>query len=348
MAHLQKKNRILKFAAAFLPAVFIIPQTGCVSGNGLPVSGQDFFFDTVCSVTIYDIENGGYEEAEKVIDDVFSECGRYEGLLSGTREGSDIRNINQAEGKSVRCDDITIDLIRKGIDYSKLSGGAFDITAGSLTSLWDFKSDEPKVPAKEDISEAVKHIGCDRILISGNEVTLTDRLTQIDTGGIAKGYIADRLTAYMEERGVKSAVISLGGNIVCIGEKKTGTGTEKFKIGIETPYSDMKKISGVIKMSDGTAVTSGVYERYFEKDGRKYHHILDLKTGCPKMSDLLSVTVISEKGRSADCDALATICILKGLEDGKKLIESMEGYEGLFIDADGKQHATAGFEYEPR
>ncbi len=348
MAHLHVKNRILRFFTAVIVSVFIIPQTACGTGRELPVSGQDFCFDTVCSVTIYDMETGGSEEAQKLIDDVFSECDRYESLLSRTREGSDIRNINSAEGESVKCDDVTIDVIKKGIEYCAMSDGAFDITVGSLSKLWDFKSEKPEVPAEEDIKEAVSHIGYDNIEIHGNEVTLKDPLCEIDLGAIAKGYIADRLTSYMEKRGVRSAVISLGGNIVCIGEKRTGTDTEKFRIGIETPYSDMKKISGVTEMSDGTAVTSGVYERYFEADGKKYHHILDPETGYPAETDLLSVTVISKKGRSSDCDALATICILEGLEEGKKLVESIQGYEGLFIDNDGEQYATSGFFYERR
>lgn len=348
MAHLREKNRILRFFTALSLTVFIIPQTGCGTGKDLPVSGQDFCFDTVCGVTIYDMESGGKDEAEKVIDDVFSECGRYEGLLSRTREGSDIWNINHADGKAVKCADETVDVIKKGIEYSVMSDGVFDITVGSLTGLWDFKSDEPEVPAKEDIKEAVSHIGYENIEIRENEVALRDPAAVIDLGGIAKGYVADRLTQYMEERGVKSAVISLGGNIVCIGEKRTGTEAGKFRIGIETPYSDMKKISGVTEMSDGTAVTSGVYERYFEADGKKYHHILDPKTGYPAESDLLSVTVTAEKDRSADCDALATICILEGLDKGKELLEGMEGYEGLFIDKDGRQYATQGFDYESR
>ena len=327
---------------------FIIPQTGCGTESAFPLSRQDFCFDTVCSVTIYDIEGGGYDEAQKVIDDFFSECSRYEALLSRTREGSDIYNINHSGGRAVKCDDITIAAIRTGMEYSALSDGNFDITVGGLTKLWDFKSDEPSLPSDEDVSEAVKHIGFDNIIISGNEVRLKDPKCEADLGGMAKGYIADALTTFMEERGVKSAVISLGGNVVCIGEKETGLDKEKFRIGIETPYSDMKKISGVMEMSDATAVTSGVYERFFEKNGRKYHHILDPKTGYPVMSDLLSVTVISEKGRSADCDALATICILEGLEEGRKLIEGLQGYEALFIDTEGRQYPTDGFCYEKR
>ncbi|MCR5650153.1 MAG: FAD:protein FMN transferase [Lachnospiraceae bacterium] len=299
-------------------------------------------------MTVYDIEDGGYEEAEKVTDEFFSLCNKYEALLSGTKEGADIYNINHAHGKSVVCDDITIDVIKRGMEYSRIFEGDFDITIGGVTKLWDFKSDRPHIPSDEDIAEALKHTGCDNIILSGNTLSMKDPLCEIDIGAIAKGYIADRAAEFLEERGVKSAVISLGGNIVCIGEKKEGRKTKEFKIGIETPYSDMRKISGVIGMSDETAVTSGVYERFFEAEGRKYHHIIDPGTGYPVQTDLLSVTVVADKGKSADCDALATICILKGRDEGKRLLQEREGFEGLFIDIQSDRYATEGFDYEKR
>ena len=348
MAHFHEKNRILIFPAAVFLLVFIISQTGCGKRTDLPVSGQDFCFDTVCTVTVYDIETGGHDEAEKLIDEVFERCVTYEKLLSRTKEGSDVYRINHAGGEGVICDDITVDLIETAIRYCALSGGDFDISVGGLTKQWDFRSDEPDVPSDENIKEAVKHVGFDNIVVSGNEVRLRDPLCEIDLGAVAKGYIADRLTEFMEQRGVKSAVISLGGNIVCIGEKKDGRESGRFRIGIETPYSDQRKISGVVAMSDETAVTSGVYERFFEKDGKMYHHILDPKTGYPADTDLLSVTVISGKGRSADCDALATICVLKGADEGKRFLKGMTGYEGFFIDKNGVQYATDGFILEER
>lgn len=292
------------------------------------------------------MEKGGAKEAGEAIDGAFLQCIRYENLLSRTKEGSDIYNINHAEGEAVVCDPVTIELLKKGIEYSALSGGDFDITVGGVTKLWDFKSDRPSVPSREEAGEAAGNIGYEYISISGNAVSIQRKGCEIDLGAIAKGYIADALTRFLSERGVKSAVIDLGGNIVCIGKKREGFFEKKFRIGIEMPYSDRSDIVGVAELSDGTAVTSGVYERYFEAGGKKYHHILDPRTGYPADTDLLSVTVVSEKGRSCDCDALATICILKGLDEGKKLIEGLQGYEGLFLDRDGKQYSTSGFDYE--
>ncbi len=310
----------------------------------MPVSGQSFYFDTLCMISIYDIDTkeNKAERAQDVIDESFALCAEYEGLLSKTKEGSDIYRINNAGGSFTACDERTVDAIKKGLEFSGYSGGSFDITIGALTGLWDFHADEPHLPGDEEIREAAGHTDHKKVIIRNNEVKLEDPEAVIDLGGMAKGYIADRISEYMEEQGVNSAVISLGGNIVCIGSKTVKGKEEAFKVGVETPYSDRSEISASLDMRDETAVTSGVYERYFETGGKKYHHILDPKTGYPADTDLLSVTVVSDKGRSCECDALSTICLLKGKEEGMKLIEEKEGFEGIFIGSDGDKKMTQG------
>ena len=320
----------------FLVLFISIAQTGCMTDqNYMPVQNMGFYYDTICQIIIYDIEDGGKEEAEKVIDDAFDLCAEYEDLLSRTKEGTDVYRINHAGGEFIECDERTVELIEKGIEYGELSEGSFDITIGALSDLWDFHAENPEVPDKVKIDDAVKHVGYEMIEIDGNKVRLSDEKAQIDLGGIAKGYIADALTFFLKENGVRSGVISLGGNVVCIGEKIEYGRTEAFKIGIETPYSDRSEVSETLDMREETAVTSGVYERYFEKDGEKYHHIIDPKTGYPVKTDLLSATVKAQAGSSADCDALATICVMLGYEEAKSLLEGMDGYEGIFIDENG-------------
>ncbi len=340
-------KKIIKLIAAVMSALILsIAQTGCAVSEKMPVSAQSFHFDTVCSVTVYELDNQNDEvnEAKKIMDEVFALCDEYEGLLSRTREGTDIYRINHAGGRAVKCDERTIDAIEKGLEYSKLSGGDFDITIGAVSSLWDFHSESPRPPSEADIRKAVKHVGHEKVLIAGDEVSLTDPEAVLDLGGMAKGYIADRICEHMKKRGVKSAVISLGGNVVCIGKKETEKGGGDFRIGIETPYSDQTSISGSVDMHDGTAVTSGVYERYFEADGKKYHHILDPKTGYPADTDLLSVTLLGREGSSCDCDALATICLMKGKVEGKKIIEKKEGFKAIFIDVDGNKSTAGDFD----
>ena len=173
-------------------------------------------------------------------------------------------------------------------------------------------------------------------------MTLTDPDTHLDLGGIAKGYIADRLCEQLRIDGVTSGIISLGGNIACIGSKGSGSKASPFRVGIEKPYSNQTQIVGVVEASDETVVTSGVYQRYFEKDGTKYHHILDATTGLPARSDIVGVTLKAADGKSADCDALATILLIMGEERAMKMLEEMDGFEAFFILEDGTYASTDG------
>ncbi len=279
--------------------------------------------------------------AQAAIEEAFSLCSEYELLLSKTMEGSDIWNINHAGGEPVSCDARTRELIQKGIAYGDLSGGLFDITIGPAEDLWDFHSDNPKVPDAKALAEAVSHVDYQNIAVdaSAGTVQLTDPEAEIDLGGIAKGYIADAVCKNLRQNNVTSAIVSLGGNIECIGEKAEGT---PFSIGIETPYSDRTEIAGAAQLSNGTLVTSGVYERYFAVDGKEYHHILSPETGYPVDSDVLGVTIRGKEGTSADCDALSTTCLMLGAEKGMALMEGLDGYEAFFILRDGTTMQTDG------
>jgi len=324
-----------------LTAVLIIPQTGCL-GKVDPVSKESFYFDTTCEITIYDMDNMSEDNANAAITKTFAQCAKYEKLLSKTKTGSDIYKINHAGGAPVKCDPITIEVIKKGIYYGKLSGGKFDITVGKAEDLWNFHSDNPTVPSAASLKEAVKYINYKQISISGNTVTMGTAKGEIDLGGIAKGYIADKVSAYMKNKlGVTSAIVSLGGNIECIGDK---SGSD-FSIGIEKPYSDQSEIVGSTPLSNGTVVTSGTYERYFTYKGKKYHHILNVKTGYPVNTDVVGVSIKSKFGHSVDCDGLSTTCLILGEKKAKKLIESLDGYEALFILKNGDIVKTSGMDF---
>jgi thiamine biosynthesis lipoprotein len=186
------------------------------------------------------------------------------------------------------------------------------------------------------------------VRIDGNQVTLADPEAEIDLGGIAKGYVADRVCEKLEECGVTGAIVSLGGNVDCLGSKPDGKKEKDFVVGIEAPYSDKSEIVGSTPASDRTVVTSGVYERFFTFQGREYHHILDPETGYPVDSDVLGVSIAAARGKSADCDALATICLILGSEKGMALIESMDGFEALFITRENKILTTDGFDFTKR
>ena len=176
-----------------------------------------------------------------------------------------------------------------------------------------------------------------RRMADGNIVTFADDDTAIDLGAIAKGYIADRIKDYLTEQGVKSAIINLGGNVVCVGEKTDG---KPFKIGLQKPFADRTETVAALDINDLSVVSSGVYERHFIQDGVNYHHILDPHTGYPYENGLTQVTIISKL--SVDGDGLSTSCFALGLENGMKLADSLDGVYAVFITEDGELHYSEG------
>lgn len=352
----RRSGKLNKLLTVLLAAVMTAALCGCSGGSGAePVTQDGWYLDTVCSISIYrmmDDANGEVkdasemsEEAAAVMEDAFDLCKDLESKVSRTMEGSYISRINAAGGEWVEVSEDTRELIQKGMEYSHMSDGAFDITVGGLTEQWDFHAAEgdEKLPDEEILAEAAKHVNYRNLAIEGNKVRLIDPETKLDLGGIAKGWIGDKMTELLESRGVVSAVINLGGNVICIGGK---TDVDDFVIGVETPFSDRTEIIGKINARDKTLVTSGVYERRIEVDGKTYHHILDSKTGWPVETDLDAVTLIADKGRSGDIDALSTICLIKGSADGMEFIESMDGVEGVFVLSNGDVLTTSGAGFE--
>ncbi len=289
-----------------------------------PISKSGFYFDTMVTIKLYNSND------EQLLDHCMELCSNYEQLFSRTIPTSDISKINQSGGRSVTVSDETISLIQKGLDYGKLSDGAFDITIGSVSSLWDFSSVSHNIPDSDTISHAVSHVNYKSVIISGNQVTLSDPEAQIDLGGIAKGYIADQLKMYLTNEGVKHAIINLGGNVLTIGSR---SGNNPFHIGIQKPFKNRNTMIATVSAIDKSIVTSGPYERYFrDSNGKLYHHILNSHTGYPIQNDLNGVTILSD--HSVDGDALSTICYVLGKEKGTELIDSFDGVEAIFIDED--------------
>ena len=354
------KRIVKKIAVLLLITVLIIPQAACgANGGGQgaandgkeirgPVTGQDFHFDTVCQITIYSMDHMTQAAADDALEQAFALCGTYEDMLSKTLEGTDIYRINHAGGEPVECDPETVEIIRMGLQYAELSDGKFDITIGKAVDLWDFHADAvPAVPDPALLSEAVSHVDYKTVSIEGSQVTLTDPEAEIDLGGIAKGYIADQIAGQIRSR-VLGGTLNFGGNVYAVGIKPDGKKEKDFVVGIEAPYSDKSEVVGSTPASDRTVVTSGVYERFFTYEGREYHHILDPETGYPADSDVLGVSIAAARGKSADCDALATICLILGAEKGMELVESMDGFEALFITRENKILTTEGFDFTKR
>lgn len=308
-----------------------------ISGCSKPLSKKDLtytdtLFDTVISVQILDPVD------EKVLKGCEKLCKEYDAKFSKSNEQSEISKINHAKGKFVEVSDDTITLLKKGIYYCELSHGIFDITIGSVSDLWNFHAEDPKVPSKKKIRSAKGHVNYRGILIQDNRVKLTDSKARLDVGAIAKGYIADRLKEYLKKNNVKHAIINLGGNVLTIGTKTDGS---KYNIGIQRPFDESGQPITSVKVADKSVVTTGTYQRYFEKNGKIYHHILDTATGYPCENDLSSVTIITDSSLTAD--ALSTVSFLLGYEEGIKLINLLDNVDAVFITNDGEIHYSENF-----
>lgn len=302
-----------------------------------PASRTGFALNTVVTITIEEPD----ENAEKYLGQCFDICDRYEKICSRTDSESELYAINEQAKKGRRefeISDELADIISYGLSYGELSDGGFDISIEPVSAQWDFTPDAHKVPEDERIREALSYVSYRDVTVEDNVLKFAGEGMGLDLGGIAKGYIADRIKEYLVEEGVKSGIISLGGNILCVGEKPDGG---EFRIGIQMPFGEYQETIAAVACKDSSIVTSGVYERYFVEDDVLYHHILNPKTGYPYENDLLGVTVLSPK--SVDGDGLSTACFALGLERGMKLIDSLEDTYGVFITADKELHYSEGF-----
>lgn len=305
---------------------------GCSSE---PVSDTDFLLNTVSSITIY--EESSSKKPAEIIDECFSLCRGYENMLSKTVKASEVSAINNSNGNSVDVSNDTAELLNLAVMYSDISDGKFDITISPAAELWNFTAEEPKVPSDDEIKKAAEKINYKNIEINETSIVLKGEGTAIDLGGIAKGYIADKAKDFLVENKVEKAIINLGGNIYVICPEDDEKG---FTIGIQEPFAPSGTLYGTVKLKNGSVVTSGVYERGFEENGIRYHHILDTETARPIENNLYSVTIIAPS--SAHADALSTTCFALGLEDGLKLINKTDDIEAVFITDDMQYHLSDG------
>lgn len=326
-----KKNNIIKTLSAVLTASALL-LTGCSGAKSSTQTDQDLtytdmLFDTVIKIQILDPAD------ESILDGLKKLCEKYDTMFSATNTDSELYKLNHANGQPFTVSSETANLIQEGIHYSELSGGAFDLTIEPVSALWDFKADKPTVPSSDAIAQAVSHVDYTKVDIQDNTVTLEDPEAGIDLGAIAKGYIADQVKTYLKKQGIKHAIINLGGNVDVIGTKPDGS---KYNIGIQKPFDESGEAITSVQLKDQTVVTSGIYERYFKKNGKLYHHILDPRTGYPCENNLYSVSIITDSSTKAD--ALSTTCFLLGYEKGMELIQSMDGVEAIFITDNEKVH----------
>jgi len=339
-------------ALAALTAVILSLSLASCSKNISPSQTRPVL-GTVCTVQLF--ENG----KQKYYDTLFERLEQIEAHMSMNIPSSDIACINAASGEQkIAVHEDTFKVIRRALDIAQLSDGAFNPASGALVKLWNIGSDAPHLPSQEEIEGALALCDWRSVVLSedGEEksVYLPVKGTALDLGGIVKGYAADELTKILKARKVRRAIVDLGGNIFVYGKKKDGS---PWRVGIKDPNDPEGVPAIVLNVANSTIVTSGVYERFFTENGVRYHHILDVKTGYPAASGLLSSTIVCESSMAAD--ALSTSVFVLGREGGMELLHRIQSSAGtplaeipglhaqvlgIFIEEDGSVTASKALE----
>ena len=288
-------------------------------------------FDTVCAVSA-DVDAVALREVEAL-------CARYELLLSRFNPESRLFALNAAAGEWVDVGEELAGVLRAALGYCERTGGLFDITMGGVCRLWDFK--RGVVPGDAAIAEALAHVDWRNVQVEGARARITDPRATIDLGGMAKGYIADKVIDLLKHHGATSGVIHLGGNVACLGSKPDGSA---WNVGLRAPVPSGGSLQAAsfasVSVCGKSVVTSGVYERAFVRDGRVLHHILDPRTGKPAETDVLSATVIADE--SLDADGYTTALIIMGADQALAFAEQTPGIETILLTTNANLLKTTG------
>ena len=326
---------IKKIIVSTITIFLTLAISGCSSEEkNEQLSRTEIFMGTPIKLTLYN------ESDEDILDKAFEKVSEIENTLSINKPGTELDELNEKSGESpVKLSEMSYDVIKKAIEYSKLSDGGYDVTIGPLIKLWSIGLPEAKVPTQEEINEVIKLIDYSNIEVndSNREVFLNKKGMIVDLGSIAKGYAADELVKLLKDEGVEKAIIDLGGNIYALGSKEEN---KNWRIGIQNPFDNRGNVVGTIDVSNKSVVTTGIYERFIEKDGKKYHHILNPKTGYPYETNIAGVSIITDY--SIDADALSTLVFTKGLEEGLKFVNELENIEAIFITNEKEIYTTEG------
>lgn len=295
-----------------------------------PVSQEIFAMDTYMTVTAYG------DNAQKGVTDAVAEIQRLDNLLSIGKEDSEISKLNKS-GCAALSDDTAV-MVAKALDLYKSTGGAFDITVLPLMELWGFTTQEYYVPTEDEIQSTLQRVGADKLTWDESTKTLTlGNKQEIDLGGIAKGFTSSRIMEIFKKDGVTCGMVSLGGNVHLLGTKQDGSA---WRVGIQDP-NNTDDMLGVLEANDCAVITSGAYERNFEKDGVTYHHIIDPATGKPSNSGLTSVTIVSKDGTLAD--GLSTSLFVMGKDKAIAYWKQhADEFDTILVDKDRNVYITEG------
>ena len=285
---------------------------------------------TIVTQKIYgDFAANALESTKAIIDGL-------DDMISWRDSGSEIANLNS--GKTMRNAYIA-QVIKQCNEISALSGGAFDITVGGISQLWSIGEETQRIPSDKEIADEMKNVGYGKIRIHSNEISLPEGV-KIDLGAVGKGIACDMLKVYLDSSNLNGAIISVGGSILAWGDyNKAG---DKWQIAIAHPRLEGEYL-GVLSIDKGFVSTSGDYERYFEEDGKRYHHIIDATKGHPAETDIISVTIVCDSGLLSD--ALSTACFILGEEKSMALLEKYNA-SAIFVDKDMNISVVGDIDFE--
>ena len=329
------------FCVVFALLIAVLPLCSCEKTTS-PYTDEMFALDTIIRFTLYD-------ENEKLCEDTVQLCKdeitRLENLLSISKESSDVYKLNKSDEETVLLSEETAQLIIQACDISKSCDGAFDISVKPLMTLWGFDTKEYKVPSDTEIEDVMSLVSYENVKLDKNTVSIKQDMA-VDLGAVAKGYIGDKVLKIINNSGIYSALVDMGGMILCKNVSKSPD--EMFwNIGLSYP-DDSGECFLKFKNSSPAISTSGGYQRYFESDGVTYHHIIDSKTGKPSKSDISSVTVIDSDGYL--CDALSTAFYVMGIDKTVEYLNTHKNVMGdrslVFILSADKKTLYASQEYQ--
>ena len=314
--------------------VFLLLALGWLRTNSAdsePVRRSQFLMGTVVEIVA---AGGDHDQLEAAIDEAFAEMARLDKLLSRYYQDSDVTRLSQSEtGGKVAPE--TAAVIALGLDVARRSNGAFDMTLGRLKALWGLDQEHPTVPPQADLTRAIEGIGPEALELDGLNLVKRSPQLMVDLGGVAKGYIVDKAVAVLKKHAITNAAVNAGGDMYLLGQHPD----RPWRIGIQHPR-EQERILATVEVRDQAVITSGDYERFFEQDGQRYHHIFDPQTGWPARG-CQSVTVITDS--VALGDALATAIFVLGPQQGLALLADYPGTQGLVVAADGTLHPSPGW-----
>lgn len=326
----------MKKVLSILLACLLLCLASCTP-SGVPATGKESKQQLFAMNTVIDIAAYG-ENADKAIAQANQELIRLERLLSVTKQESDIYQINHSGGKSVAVSEDTAQVIAQALEISKRTNGIFDLSVYPLVKAWGFTTQQYQVPQDSKIQALLQNVDYRKIKFDQKEKTVSiENNMELDLGAIAKGYAAKKLAGIMEQNGLTGAVLNLGGNVQTFGVKPDGT---SWTVAVE--YPGTKQPFATLQVGETSAATSGAYQRYFEQDGKKYHHIIDPHTGKPSASGLKSATVIC--GDPVEGDALSTALFIMGAQQAQSYYRQYGGFDYILLSDDDEVYITKGIE----